>query len=66
MTLSKALCQSCVKKSLIVGGWNDIDDARWKDGWVFCPKSKDVVKNDKIPELCGFSLEHVVSEKEMP
>jgi hypothetical protein len=60
--MDKSICQRCFKERLRIQSWNDCDEARWKQGKVFCVAKSETVKNKQVPDGCKYALEHVVSE----
>jgi hypothetical protein len=63
--LDKKICQSCFRSKLKKLSWDKMDDARWKDGRLFCMASSNIVEINVIPEECRFSLEHIMATQEI-
>jgi len=60
-TLDKSICQRCFKDKLKMLKWDGMDDARWDRDKLFCVGKGEVVDTTAIPDVCKFSLEHMVA-----
>jgi len=74
--LRKDICVKCKNKNcadsegtigIIRRAWNEIDEANWKAGEVYCPydyfetgEKQDTQITGKPPSKCPYFLEHVI------
>lgn len=60
--LNKAICMKCSKMGWKIP-WDDIDEDKWKAGYVACPNRFCIsvgVINKMPPDTCPFKLEHLL------
>ena len=64
--LIKEICKLCIFRKFSKG-WTEDDNSSWRNGYVQCPAiecGSDMIKtNEKAPEGCPYSLEHILGDQ---